>query len=85
MKYLAGTASHGLVFMSGQDEWVLSGEETPSQREIRVILYDMIVTSLQHFKSMYSGELVGDNYAIVRNVVKYGAPNSMWMKIDLTK
>ena len=25
MKYLAGTTSHGLVFMSGQDEWVLSG------------------------------------------------------------
>ena len=27
MKYVAGTTSHGLVFMitSGQDEWVLSG------------------------------------------------------------
>ena len=25
MKYLAGTTSHSLVFMSGQDEWVLSG------------------------------------------------------------
>ncbi len=46
---------------------------------------DMIVTSLQHFKPMYIGELVGDNYEIVRNVVKYGAPSSMRMKIDLTK
>ncbi len=46
----------------------------------------MIVTSLQIFESMY-GELVGDYYAIVRNVVKYGAPNSicMRMKIDLAK
>ena len=60
-------------------------EETPSQREMRMIMYDMIVTSLQHFKSMYTGELVGDNFSIVRNVVKYGAPNSMRMKIDLTK
>ena len=34
---------------------------------------------------MYTGELVGDNYAIVRNVMSYGAPNSMRMKIDLTK
>ena len=52
-------------------------EESPSEREIRMILYDMIITSLQSFKSMYTGELVGDNYAIVRNVMKYGAPNSM--------
>ena len=64
---------------------VSNREETPNEREIRMILYDMIVTSLQNFKSMYTGELVGDNYAIVRNVMKYGAPNSMRMKIDLTK
>lgn len=55
------------------------------EREIRMILYNMIITSLQNFKSMYTGELVGDNYAIVRNVMKFGAPNSMKMKIDLTK
>ena len=71
-----------------QKTWVhpvSSREETPSEREIRMILYDMIVTSLQNFQSMFTGELVGDNYAIVRNVMKYGAPNSMRMKIDLTK
>jgi hypothetical protein len=50
-----------------------------------MIMFDVIVTSLQHFKSMYSGELVGDNYAIVRNVVKNGAPSSTRMQIDLTK
>ena len=71
-----------------QKTWLhpVSGrEETSSEREIRMILYDMIVTSLVNFKSMHTGELVGDNYAIVRNVMKYGAPNSMRMKIDLTK
>ena len=60
-------------------------EETQTEREVRMILYNMIITSLQNFKSMYTGELVGDNYAIVRNVMKFGAPNSMKMKIDLTK
>jgi hypothetical protein len=60
-------------------------EESPAERESRMILYDMIITSLQNFKSMYTGELVGDNYAIVRNVMRFGAPNSMRMKIDLTK
>ncbi len=34
---------------------------------------------------MYTGELVGDSFAIVRNVLRSGAPNSMRMKIDLTK
>ncbi len=48
-------------------------------------MYDVIITSLQNFKSMYTGELVGDNYEIVRNVMRFGAPNSMRMKIDLTK
>ena len=50
-----------------------------------MILYDMMVTSLQNFKSMYSGEHVGDNYAVLRNVMTYGAPSSMRMRIDLTK
>ena len=68
--------------------WVhpVSGkEETQAQREVRMILYDMIVTSLKNFKSMYSGEHVGDNYKILRNVMKLGAPSSMRMKIELTK
>jgi hypothetical protein len=60
-------------------------EETQEEREVRMILYDIIVTSLQNFKSMYSGEHVGDNYAVVRNVMTYGAPSSMRMLIDLTK
>ena len=34
---------------------------------------------------MFTGELVGDNFSIVRNVFKFGAPNSMRMKIDLPK
>ena len=59
-------------------------EETPAEREVRMMLYDMIVTSLQNFMSMYSGEHVGDNYAILRNVMSYGAPSSMRMRIDLT-
>ena len=33
-------------------------EETPIEREQRMILYDMIVTSLVHFKIMFSGEPV---------------------------
>ncbi len=45
-----------------------------------MILYDMIVTSFVHFKIMFC-----DNYAILRNVMRYGAPNSMRMKIDLTR
>jgi len=71
-----------------QKTWVhpVSGRhETPAEREARMILYHLIITSLANFKSMYTGELVGDNYQIVRNVVKYGAPNSVRMKIDLTK
>ena len=60
-------------------------EETQTEREVRMILYDMMVTSLQNFKSMYSGEHVGDNYAVLRNVMTYGAPSSMRMRIDLTK
>ena len=60
-------------------------EETPAEREVRMILYDMMVISLQNFKSMYSGEHVGDNYAILRNVMTYGAPSSTRMLIDLTK
>ena len=59
-------------------------EETPVEREQRMILYDMIVTSLVHFKIMYSAEAVGDNYVILRNVMRYGAPNFMRMRIDLT-
>ena len=59
-------------------------EETPVEREQRMILYDMIVTSLVHFKT-FSGEAIGENYAIIRNVMRYGAPNSMKMKIDLTR
>ena len=50
-----------------------------------MILYDLIVTSLQNFKSMYSGEHVGDNYAVLRNVMSFGAPSSKRMRIDLTK
>ena len=34
-------------------------EETSSQREIRMLLYDMIVTSLQNFKLMCTEKLVG--------------------------
>jgi hypothetical protein len=64
---------------------VSNREETPVEREQRMILYDMIVTSLVHFKIMYSAEAVGDNYSILRNVMRYGAPNSMRMKIDLTR
>ena len=50
-----------------------------------MILYDMIITSLAHFKIMFSGEAVGDNYAILRNVMRYGVPNSLRMRIDLTR
>ncbi len=46
-------------------------EEAQSQGGVRMVLYDMVVTSL-HFKSIYTGELVGDNYAVVRNVVSMG-------------
>ena len=60
-------------------------EETAGEREVRMMLYDMIVTSLQNFKAMYSGEHVGDNYAVLRNVMTFGAPSSKRMKIDLTK
>ena len=60
-------------------------EENQSEREARMIFYDMLVNSLQNFRTMFTSELVGDNYAIVRNVMKYGAPNSMKMKIELTK
>ena len=60
-------------------------EENQSEREARMIFYDMLVHSLQNFRTMFTSELVGDNYAIVRNVMKYGAPNSMKMKIELTK
>ncbi len=50
-----------------------------------MILYDMIVTSLVHSKFMFSGEAIGDNYAILRNVMRHGGPNAMKMKIDLTR
>ena len=60
-------------------------EETPTEREQRMILYDMITTSLVHFKIMFSGEAIGDTYAIMRNVMRYGAPNATKMKIDLTR
>ena len=55
-------------------------EETPTEREQRMILYDMMTTSLVHFKILFSGEAIGDTYVSVRNVMRYGAPNAMKMK-----
>ncbi len=48
-----------------------------------MLLYHMIFTSVQNFKCICTDQLVGDTYAIVRNVVKYGAPNSVRMKKKL--
>ena len=66
--------------------WVspITGQrEDDVQAQARMILNEMMKLSLKHYPSYYEQEVDGDNYCIVRNVLKKGTSNSMEMVHEL--
>ena len=57
--------------------------ESDAQADARMILNEMIVTSLRKFPIFYKGVVDGDNWRIIKNVLMYGAPNSYAMILEL--